>query len=136
MSCRVGEIEEEPVDFVWTREGVRFTNSDNYNVAGSNISLANVTRADAGFYYCSAIDPETGKNSDHIFSARSRMLLTKSANIQTSTNAFRVPLYKCNKKRMSIYIGNVDISTIIYDHHDFIYDVYFIDASESVCRLL
>ena len=50
-----------PPDFLWTREGVRFTNGDyNYNVAGPNISLANVTRADAGFYYCSAADPQTG----------------------------------------------------------------------------
>ena len=38
--------------FTWTREGLQFSNSGKYTHLGTELNIFNVTKSDAGFYFC------------------------------------------------------------------------------------
>ena len=38
--------------FTWTREGLQFSNSGKYTHLGNELNIINVTKSDAGFYFC------------------------------------------------------------------------------------
>ena len=46
--------------FTWTREGLQFTNTGKYTHLGTELNINNVTKADAGFYFCTT-KARTGK---------------------------------------------------------------------------
>ena len=58
ISCELLE-EEESIEedislsiFTWTREGLQFTNTGKYTHLGTELRFDNVTKSDAGFYFC------------------------------------------------------------------------------------
>ena len=38
--------------FTWTREGLQFSNSGKYTHLGTELNIFNITKSDAGFYFC------------------------------------------------------------------------------------
>ena len=47
--------------FTWTREGLQFSNSGKYTHLGTEINISNVTKSDAGFYFCTT-EARNGEN--------------------------------------------------------------------------
>ena len=47
--------------FTWTREGLQFSNSGKYTHLGTELNISNVTKSDAGFYFCTT----ESRNGEH-----------------------------------------------------------------------
>ena len=58
LSCELLDEEESNEEditlsiFTWTREGLQFTTSGKYTHLGTELRIENITKSDAGFYFC------------------------------------------------------------------------------------